>query len=175
LCRSAPDHPPTTAIIVSIIAVALSGSEALLDCSMTKGGIHAFTRSWPRISFLAASGSTRWRTRAVWTPLNPSDKEAKDISEFGSDTPMKGQHSLREIAPAHVFLPSPQSSSCITDQIVPIIGGYSQTLLLQLEEFFVSYNGQRGKRFRVTGIGGPRKALKLVKTGIKHYKSDENR
>jgi hypothetical protein len=46
---------------------------------------------------------------------------------------------------------------------------------LQLEEFFVSYNKQRGKKFRITGTGGPRKALNLVKAGIKHYKSDKNR
>ena len=47
----------------------------------------------------------------------------------------------------------------------------SKTLLSQLEEFFVSYNKQRGKKFHVTGIGGPRKAMKLLKAGIKQYKA----
>jgi inorganic pyrophosphatase len=47
----------------------------------------------------------------------------------------------------------------------------SKTLLSQLEEFFVSYNKQRGKKFRITGTGGPRKALKLLRAGIKHHKA----
>jgi inorganic pyrophosphatase len=46
----------------------------------------------------------------------------------------------------------------------------SKTLLSQLEEFFVSYNKQRGKKFRVTGTGGPKKAIKSLKAGIKLYK-----
>src|SRR5580700_4950291 len=43
----------------------------------------------------------------------------------------------------------------------------SKTLLSQLEEFFVSYNKQRGKKFRVTGTGGPKKAIKFLKDGIR--------
>src|SRR5204863_4616200 len=31
------------------------------------------------------------------------------------------------------------------------------TLLSQVEEFFVSYNKQRGKKFRIIGRGGPKK------------------
>jgi inorganic pyrophosphatase len=33
-----------------------------------------------------------------------------------------------------------------------------KTMLSQLEEFFSSYNKQRGKKFEVTGTGGPKKA-----------------
>src|SRR5712671_8212571 len=36
------------------------------------------------------------------------------------------------------------------------IADVSKTLLDQVEEFFVSYNKQRGKKFRITGTGGPR-------------------
>src|SRR5215831_12341869 len=50
----------------------------------------------------------------------------------------------------------------------------SKTLLSQLEEFFVSYNKQRGKKFKVTGTGGPGKACKFLKTGIKNHKKDKN-
>ena len=45
-----------------------------------------------------------------------------------------------------------------------------KTLLAQLEEFFVSYNKQRGKKFKISGTGGPRKAIKFLKTGIKQQK-----
>jgi len=48
----------------------------------------------------------------------------------------------------------------------------SHTLLDQLEEFFVSYNKQRGKKFKITGTGGPNKALKFLKRGIQAHKND---
>jgi inorganic pyrophosphatase len=47
------------------------------------------------------------------------------------------------------------------------IADVSKTLLSQLEEFFVSYNKQRGKTFKITGTGGPRKAIKFVKKGMR--------
>jgi len=45
-----------------------------------------------------------------------------------------------------------------------------KTFLDQLEAFFVSYNEQRGKKFKVTGTGGPKKAIRFLKTGIQAYK-----
>ena len=50
------------------------------------------------------------------------------------------------------------------------IGDVSKTLLEQLEHFFISYNKQRGKKFRVTGTGGPKKALAYLKAGIQAHK-----
>ena len=46
----------------------------------------------------------------------------------------------------------------------------SQSMLSQIEEFFKSYNKQRGKKFKVTGKGGPQKALKVLKAGMKRFK-----
>ena len=46
----------------------------------------------------------------------------------------------------------------------------SQTLLSQIEAFFVSYNKQRGKKFKVTGTGGPKKAIKFLQAGIQARK-----
>ena len=46
----------------------------------------------------------------------------------------------------------------------------SKTLLEQLEQFFISYNKQRGKKFRVTGTGGPKKALEFLKAGVQAHK-----
>jgi inorganic pyrophosphatase len=45
----------------------------------------------------------------------------------------------------------------------------SKDLLSQVEEFFVSYNKQRGKKFKVTGLGGPKRAAGFLKEGIKAY------
>ena len=49
----------------------------------------------------------------------------------------------------------------------------SKSLLSQIEEFFVSYNKQRGKKFKVTGTGGPKQAIKFLKAGIKAYKQKQ--
>jgi inorganic pyrophosphatase len=50
------------------------------------------------------------------------------------------------------------------------IDDVSKTLLDQVEEFFVSYNKQRGKKFKVTGLGGPKRAIKFLKAGVQAHK-----
>lgn len=46
----------------------------------------------------------------------------------------------------------------------------NKTLLDQIQEFFVSYNKQRGKKFEITGTGGPKKALEILKAGTQAHK-----
>jgi NAD(P)-dependent dehydrogenase (short-subunit alcohol dehydrogenase family) len=115
---------PGSAIVMTGSVTGLLGNKDLLDYSMTKGGIHAFARSLAthlvpkgiRVNVVAPG--------PVWTPLNPADKDAESVSQFGGKTPMKRPAQPEEIAPAYVFLASPQTSSYITGEILPIIGGY---------------------------------------------------
>ena len=46
----------------------------------------------------------------------------------------------------------------------------SKTLLDQVEAFFVSYNKQRGKVFKIKGTGRPKKAIKFLKAGIRAHR-----
>ena len=50
------------------------------------------------------------------------------------------------------------------------IDDVSKALLSQVEAFFVSYNKQRGKKFKITATGGPKKALRSLEAGIRAYK-----
>ena len=46
------------------------------------------------------------------------------------------------------------------------IDAVNRSLLDQVEEFFISYNKSRGKKFKVTGLHGPSRALKRLQQAI---------
>jgi len=123
MARAAVPHlPPGGSIINSGSVTGLEGSAQLLDYATTKGAIHAFTKS------LASNLVDRQiRVNAVapgpvWTPLNPADRPASQVKDFGKNTDLKRPAQPEEISPAYVFLAAPCCASYITGVVLPITG-----------------------------------------------------
>ncbi|HEY5850009.1 MAG TPA: SDR family oxidoreductase [Lysobacter sp.] len=99
------------------------GSKHLLDYSATKGAIHAFTKSLASNLLERGIRVNAVAPGPVWTPLNPADRPAPDVAEFGKDSDMGRPAQPEEISPAFVFLASPVCASYVNGIILPVMGG----------------------------------------------------
>ncbi|MBG6215879.1 NAD(P)-dependent dehydrogenase (short-subunit alcohol dehydrogenase family) [Arthrobacter sp. CAN_A6] len=110
--REALKHlQPGSSIINTTSIQAYEPSPTLLDYASTKAAINNFTKGLAQQ--LAPKGI---RVNAVapgpiWTPLQVSDGQPKEaLPEFGKSTPLGRAGQPTELAPAYVFLASPESS-----------------------------------------------------------------
>ncbi|GGA71268.1 dehydrogenase [Pseudoclavibacter endophyticus] len=117
--RAALKHLPAGATIVnSASVVAYMPPPTLLDYAATKAAINNFTKGLGQQ--LAPKGI---RVNAVapgpiWTPLQVSDGQPKEeLPEFGKSTPLGRAGQPTELAPAYVFLTSPESSYVIGETL----------------------------------------------------------
>ncbi len=124
MARAASPHMTRGASIINTGSeTGLFGSPRLLDYSATKGAIHAFTMALASNLLPRGIRVNAVAPGPVWTPLNPADREADDVADFGADSDMHRPAQPEEISPAYVFLASPVCSSYISGIVLPVMGG----------------------------------------------------
>lgn len=102
------------------------GNKSLIDYSLTKGGIHAFTQSLAKNLVEKGIRVNAVAPGPVWSPLNPADEPAEATKTFGANSSMNRPAQPEELSPTYVFLASPACSSFITGQVVGVIGGVTE-------------------------------------------------
>jgi NAD(P)-dependent dehydrogenase (short-subunit alcohol dehydrogenase family) len=121
LTKFALPHIPAGGCIINSTSVqAYKPSPHLLDYATTKGAIVTFTQG---LAQMLAERGIRVNAVApgpVWTPLIPST--LPDTQEFGKQAPLGRPAQPAELAPAYVYLASPQASY-ITAEILNATGG----------------------------------------------------
>jgi NAD(P)-dependent dehydrogenase (short-subunit alcohol dehydrogenase family) len=124
MARAALPHMKEGGSIVNTGSeVALLGSPQLLDYSSSKGAIHAFTLSLAGNLLDRGIRVNAVAPGPVWTPLNPADRPADKVADFGKQSEMRRPAQPEEMAPAYVFLASPVCSGYINGVILPAMGG----------------------------------------------------
>ncbi len=124
MARAASPHLGSGCSIINTGSeTGLFGNGKLLDYSMTKGGIHAFTKA---LALNMVSRGIRVNAVApgpVWTPLNPADQPPEKVKDFGKSSVMGRPAQPEELAPAYVFLAAPACASYISGVVLPVMGG----------------------------------------------------
>ena len=124
MARAALPHMDAGASIINTGSeTGIFGSKHLLDYSATKGAIHAFTLSLASNLLERGIRVNCVAPGPVWTPLNPADKPAEEVAEFGQDSDMGRPAQPEEISLAYVFLASPLTASYISGVVLPVMGG----------------------------------------------------
>jgi NAD(P)-dependent dehydrogenase (short-subunit alcohol dehydrogenase family) len=120
--QAIPSLKPGASIIVTTSIQAFTPSPALIDYAMTKAAQVAFVKALAQ-----QLGSRGIRVNGVapgpiWTPLIPATSWPDKLPSFGQDTPLGRAGQPAELAPAYVFLASPEASY-VSGAIVPVTGG----------------------------------------------------
>lgn len=98
-------------------------SVGLLDYAATKAAITNFTRGLAQQLTPKGIRVNAVAPGPIWTPLQPSYGQPQEkLVKFGQDTPLGRPGQPAELAGAHVFLAS-QESSYISGEVIGVTGG----------------------------------------------------
>ena len=123
LCKAAVPHmPPGSCIINSASIQSFHPSPQLLDYASAKGAIVNFTKALAAGVIKRGIRVNAVAPGAVWTPLIPSTMPPNVIESFGTSAPIGRPGQPAELAPAYVFLASPESSF-MTGEVLAVTGG----------------------------------------------------
>ncbi|MFD1716211.1 SDR family oxidoreductase [Georgenia deserti] len=117
--RAALAHLPAGSTIINTTSIqAYQPSPTLLDYASTKAAINNFSKG---LAQQLAPRGIRVNAVApgpVWTPIQPSEGQPQEaLPEFGQSTPLGRAAQPTEMAPAFVFLASPESSYVIGETL----------------------------------------------------------
>ncbi len=124
LTQAAVPHLAAGSSIINTSSIqSYEPSESLLDYAATKSAINSIT-----VNLAKHLGPKGIRVNAVapgpiWTPLQPATREADEVAEFGSRSPLGRAGQPAEVAPAFVFLASPSDASYVSGSILGVTGG----------------------------------------------------
>jgi NAD(P)-dependent dehydrogenase (short-subunit alcohol dehydrogenase family) len=124
LCKYALPHMPPGATIINTTSIqAFQPSPTLLDYAPTKAAIKAFTQALAKQAIVQGVRVNAVAPGPIWTPLQPSHGQPPEkLKKFGANTPYGRPGQPVEVAPAYVFLASPESSY-ITGELIGVTGG----------------------------------------------------
>jgi NAD(P)-dependent dehydrogenase (short-subunit alcohol dehydrogenase family) len=123
LTRHALPHMKRGAVIINTGSIqAYQPSSPILDYAVTKAAIVDFTKGLAQHLIERGIRVNCVAPGPVWTPLVVQSFPAEKNAKFGQDSPMGRPAQPAELAPAFVFLASPESSY-VNGEVLGVTGG----------------------------------------------------